>query len=169
MAEALGAIRVQADEILVKPLEIASPRAIVRERLANPFAHAGLPTESVASILEHDLGATIHDWMALGEHDEELTCIPLGFEDRAGHLPNLPADLIYRLRLPATAKATISIPAREHGDLQHKQGYTVAMVVVESRIPQASIFNTLQNNLPRLDFSKVLVDVITSPMKSTRN
>jgi hypothetical protein len=32
--------------------------------------------------------------MALVEHDEELTCVPLGFEDRTGHLPNLIADLI---------------------------------------------------------------------------
>jgi hypothetical protein len=35
------------------------------------------------------------------------------------------------------------------------------MVVEESRILQVSIFNTLQNNLPTVDFSKVLRDVIT--------
>jgi hypothetical protein len=35
------------------------------------------------------------------------------------------------------------------------------MVVEESRILQVSIFNTLQNNLDRVDFSKVLLDVIT--------
>jgi hypothetical protein len=33
--------------------------------------------------------------------------------------------------------------------------------VEESRILQVSIFNTLQNNLDRVDFSKVLLDVIT--------
>jgi hypothetical protein len=32
--------------------------------------------------------------------------------------------------------------------------------VKESRILQVSIFNTLQNNLSRVDFSKVLLDVI---------
>ena len=99
--------------------------------------------------------------MELVEQDEELTCIPLSFEDRTGHLPNLLADLIYRLRLPPTTKANISIAAREHGDLRRKQGYTAAMVVEESRILQVSIFNTLQKNLPRVDFSKVLLDVIT--------
>jgi hypothetical protein len=41
------------------------------------------------------------------------------------------------------------------------KGYTAAMVVEESRILQVSIFNTLQNNLDRVDFSKVLLDVIT--------
>ena len=35
------------------------------------------------------------------------------------------------------------------------------MVVEESRILQVSIFNTLQNNLRRVDFSNVLLDVIT--------
>ena len=35
------------------------------------------------------------------------------------------------------------------------------MVVEESRILQVSIFNTLQNNLAKIDFSKVLLDVIT--------
>jgi hypothetical protein len=35
------------------------------------------------------------------------------------------------------------------------------MVVEESRILQVSIFNTLQNNLDKVDFSKVLRDVIT--------
>jgi CheY-like chemotaxis protein len=159
--EALAAIRLQADEILVKPIEIASLRAILHEKLANPVAHRQLPTESVASILEHDLDATIRDWMALVEQDEELTCIPLNFKDRTGHLPNLLSDLIWRLRLPPIARANISNAARQHGELRRKQGYTAAMLVEESRILQVSIFNTLQNNLTRVDFSKLLLDVVT--------
>ncbi len=161
LEEALSAIRLQADEILVKPIEIESLRKLIREKLKHPVARKSLPIESVATILEHDLDATIHDWLALVERDEELTCIPLNFEDRTGHLPNLIADLVNRLRLPPNANANISIAAREHGDLRRKQGYTAAMVVEESRILQVSIFNTLQNNLYRVDFSKVLLDVIT--------
>jgi len=159
--EALSAIRLQADKVLVKPIEIASLREIIHQEIANPSPQRPLPTQSVASILEHDLDATIQGWMELVKHDQELTCIPLSFEDRTGHLPNLLADLIYRLRLPPVSKANISIPARQHGDLRRKQGYTAAMVVEESRILQVSIFNTLQNNLRRVDFSKVLLDVIT--------
>jgi len=85
--------------------------------------------------------------MEMVEHDAELTCIPLSFEDRTGHLPNLLTELIYRLRLPPTAKAEMSLPAREHGELRRQQRYTASMVVEESRILQVSIFNTLQNNL----------------------
>src|ERR1700732_5208634 len=100
LEEALAAIRLQADEVLVKPIEIASLREIIREKLANPVPRRPVPTESVASILEHHVDATIQDWMALVEQDEELTHVPLSFEDRSSHLPNLFAELIYRLRFP---------------------------------------------------------------------
>jgi DNA-binding response OmpR family regulator len=159
--EALSVIRLQADEVLTKPIQIASLREAIRNKLANPVARGPLPTESVACILEHDLRATIQDWMARVEQNEELTCVPLSFEARTGHLADLIADLISRLRLPPTAKADLSTSARQHGDLRRKQGYTAAMVVEESRILQVSIFNTLQNNLAKVDFSKVLLDVIT--------
>jgi len=159
--EALSAIRLQADEVLMKPIEIAVLREAIRKKLANPVARQPVPTESVASILEHDMSATIRDWMALVENDEELTCIPLSLEARTAHLPNLIADLIFRLRLPPTAKADASTAARQHGNLRREQGYTAAMVVEESRILQVSIFNTLQNNSANVDFSKVLRDVIT--------
>jgi CheY-like chemotaxis protein len=159
--EALSAIRLQADEILVKPIQIASLREIIHEKLRNPVVRRPLATLSVAAILEHDLEATVQAWMALVEKNEELTHIPLNFEDRTGHLPNLLADLIHRLRMPATAKASFSLAAQEHGILRRQQGYTAAMMVEESRILQVSIFRTLQNNLVSVDFSQVLLDVMT--------
>ena len=45
--------------------------------------------------------------------------------------------------------------------MRRQQGYTVPMVVEESRILQISIFRTLQRNLRSVDFSKVLLDVVT--------
>jgi DNA-binding response OmpR family regulator len=159
--EALAAIRLQADEILVKPIQIASLREIIREKLTKPKVRKPLTTVSVATILERDLAVTVQSWMALVEGNQELTCIPLSFEDRTGHLPNLLADLIYRLRMPATAKADFSLAAHEHGNLRRSQGYTAAMLVEESRILQGSIFRTLQNNLASVDFSQVLLDVMT--------
>ncbi len=158
--EALSAIRLQADEVLVKPIEISSLRELIHRKLANPVLRRTLPTQSVATILEHNLDSTIQDWMELVSHDAELSVIPLSAQDRTAHLPNLIADLIYRLRLPQTQKAEVSLTARQHGDARRRQGYTAAMVVEESRILQVSIFNTLQKNLDRVDFSKVLRDVI---------
>src|ERR1700676_5774616 len=75
--EALSAIRLQADEILVKPIQIASLREIIHEKLRHPVFRRPLTTVSVASILERDLEATVQAWVALVEHNKELTCIPL--------------------------------------------------------------------------------------------
>jgi CheY-like chemotaxis protein len=158
---ALSAIRLQADDVLVKPIKLASLRDIIHDRLANPVPHAPVPTESIASILKNDFAVTIERWIEMVEQQEELTCVSLNVTERTGHLPNQLAELITRLRCPPTSKTTVSSSARLHGDLRRKQGYTAAMVVEESRILQVSIFNTVQSNLLKVDFSTVLLDVIT--------
>jgi hypothetical protein len=117
--------------------------------------------ESVASILERESDLTIQNWLDLVEDDAELTCISLSRADRTGHLPRLLRDLVVRLRLDSGLAAPISMAAREHGEMRREQGYTVTMVVEESRILQVSIFSTLQRNMRSVDFSKLLLDVVT--------
>jgi hypothetical protein len=117
--------------------------------------------ESVANILERELHAVIQDWLSRVEKEPELTCIPLSFEERTGHLPQLLHDVIARLRLDAGTKAPISEAAGHHGDLRRKQGYTVAMAVEESRLLQVSIFSMLHKDVKRLEFSTLLPDVVT--------
>ena len=158
---AMTAILLQADQVLVKPIAFAEISDIIRKKLANPSAHTPMKKETVAAILEHDLDATIQNWMSRVEHTEELTSIPMSNQERTGHLPLLLGDLVRRLRLPPEANGPISQAAREHGTVRREQGYTVPMVVEESRILQVSIFNTLQNNLESVDFSTVLLDVMT--------
>jgi hypothetical protein len=95
-------------------------------------ANGGAATiESVADILERELQNVIEDWLARVEQEPELTSIPLGFEERTGHLPQLLHEVIVRLRLDRGTKAPISKAAAHHGDLRRKQGYTVAMAVDE--------------------------------------
>jgi hypothetical protein len=159
--EAMAAILSQADEILVKPFQIGPIKELIRKRLAEPHPIKRMKVESVASILERDLEITIQNWLDLVEDDAELTCISLSRADRTGHLPKLLRDLVVRLRLDSGLPAPISMAAREHGVLRREQGYTVTQVVEESRILQVSIFRTLQRNLRSVDFSKVLLDVVT--------
>src|ERR1700675_2258096 len=117
--------------------------------------------ESVADILEREVQTVIADWLARVEQEPDLTCIPLSFEERTGHLPHLLHDVIARLRLDAATKAPISKAAAEHGDLRRKQGYTVAMAVEESRLLQVTIFSTLHKNVKNLEFGALLPDVVT--------
>jgi len=159
--EAMSAILSQADEIFAKPIRIGALKELIRTRLAAPHTIKRVKPESVASILERETDTTIQNWLDSVEQDAELSCIPLTRIERTGHLPKLLRDLIVRLRLDSGLKAPISMAARDHGEMRLQQGYTATMVVEESRILQVSIFSTLQRNLCGVDFSKLLLDVVT--------
>jgi hypothetical protein len=117
--------------------------------------------QSVADILARELEPTIHDWMALVQKEPELIRIPLNYEERTGHLPQLLHDVIARLRLDKGTRAPTSVAACHHGDLRRKQCYTVADVVNESRLLQVCIFTTLHKNAKHIEFGKLLPDVVT--------
>jgi RsbT co-antagonist protein rsbRD N-terminal domain len=124
-----------------------------------PVASAGADT--VAQVLERERDRLIHEWLGMVEKQEDLMTIKLSYEDRTGHLPQLLADVIARLHLDSSTKAPISVAASHHGDLRRKQGYSVAMVVEESRLLQVCLFTTLHKNTKQLDYVKLLPDVVT--------
>jgi DNA-binding response OmpR family regulator len=161
LEEAMAAILSQADEIFTKPIRIGPLKELIRDRIANPQAIKRPKSESVASILERESEVTTRHWLDAVEQDAELSCIPLTRVERTGHLPRLMEDLVIRLQLDSGLPAPISIAAREHGRMRLEQGYTAAMVVEESRILQVSIFSTLQRNLSGVNFSRLLLDVVT--------
>ena len=115
----------------------------------------------MADILERQQNVVIKEWLARVEKEPDLKSIPLTFQERTGHLPQLLHDVIKRLRLDDGTKAPISEAAAHHGDLRSKQGYTVAMAVEESRLLQVSIFTTLHKSQKHLQFSAVLPAVVT--------
>ena len=128
---------------------------------SNSAQTASTGAETVAQILERERDPLIHEWLGLVEKQEDLMTIKLSYEDRTGHLPQLLADVIARLHLDSSTKAPISVAASHHGDLRRKQGYSVAMVVEESRLLQVCLFTTLHKNTKQLDYAKLLPDVVT--------
>jgi DNA-binding response OmpR family regulator len=162
LKEAMDAILLQADEIMVKPMPIPELLALIREKLKNRGARRASNTERVASILEREAETTIADWLSRVEEDDELNHLVLGHDKRTGHLPLLIRELVHRLRVPRSlGTKQVSKGAVEHGKSRRSQGYTIPMIVEESRMLQVSIFNTLQSNLNVVDFSLLLIDVMT--------
>jgi CheY-like chemotaxis protein len=162
MAAAVAAILQQADEILVKPIEITSLIQVIRERVARG-PHRKREIETVASILERSIPGTIREWNQRVETQPALMAIPMSCEQRCSHLSVLFRDLILRLHSsqPIGAKALPPSGAAEHGANRFRQGYTAWMLVEEARILQVSIFHTLQRNLASIDHSVLLVGVMT--------
>jgi DNA-binding response OmpR family regulator len=163
MSAAAAAILLQADHVLVKPLEIQPLIDLIREKLVD----RGTPrsrdiAETVAAILEQNSAVTTKHWLERVNANEDLTRIALTAEERTGHLPRLIDDLVSRLRKPQSLETgrSASASAQAHGALRRQQGYSAGMVVEESRMLQISIFQTLQNNLDKVDFSLLLMNVM---------
>ena len=162
LKEAMNAILLQADEILVKPMPIPEMLALIREKLEKRERKPETHTERVATILERDAQRTIAEWLSRVKRDDELTRLPLSQQQRTGHLPQLLRELVDRLRVPRSlGTEQVSEAAVLHGKVRLSQGYSIPMLIEESRILQVSIFHTLQTNLNVVDFSLLLIDVMT--------
>jgi hypothetical protein len=114
----------------------------------------------VAVILKRELDSTIKEWLRHVKLVPALIAIPLSDAERTCHLPKLFEDVLDRLRLARGAEPPFSITASAHGKLRFSQGYSVPMLVEESRIFEVSTFGTLHIHRGELDQNQVLSDVI---------
>jgi DNA-binding response OmpR family regulator len=161
MEKAAAAILAQADEILIKPTSMRVLVDTIRKRLQRDEAPEKV-IASVAAILEDEAKSTIADWLLRVAKEPHILIVVMDDKTRSAHLPQLFQDLVSRLRsrLPLGSNALESPAASAHGVSRRQQGYTAAMVVEESRLLQVSIFQTLQNNLSRINFSNILESVM---------
>ena len=162
MKEAAAAILAQADGILVKPLAVEALVDTIRGWIDRGPTLAS-PQRKLADIMEYETIATIAAWLARVEAEPNIITVKMSSAERCEHLPALFHDLVFRLRfpLPLGTRALVSASAAEHGTVRRKQGYTAAMLVEESRMLQVSIFNMLQENLAKVDFSLLLLGVMS--------
>lgn len=160
--EAMAAILLQADEVLVKPFQVKQLAELIRTKARERKHSLRPPKESVASILERDANTTIQRWLSRVEKVDELTRLPLTEKERAAYLPDIIREIVARLRTTRDIEAIAndSPAAVAHGGLRYGQGYTAPLIVQESRILQVCIFETIQRNLVNVDFSLVLPDVM---------
>jgi DNA-binding response OmpR family regulator len=161
MNAAAEAILAQTDDIFVKPQAPGDLVDMIRAKMKSG-THPPRVVATIAAILEEDTQLTIKDWLSRVNAAGHILPVPLDERKRTDHLPQLFRDLVLRLSkpLPLGSRALASSAAAEHGRLRRQQGYTAAMMVEESRMLQVSIFQTLQNNLHRVNFSHLLLAVM---------
>ena len=162
LEQALDAILLPADEVLVKATAIPALVSIIHDKLNSRRTRKAINGETVASILERSTLATINDWLSRVERESELTCVPLSKVQRTGDLPKLLQELVHRLRVPRSlGTKQVSKAAVTHGKVRRSQGYSVSMIVEEFRILQVCIFQTVQDSLSTVDFVLLLSHVMT--------
>ena len=162
MQAAAHAIVLQADDVLVKPLNTGTLVDTIRKRLT-VGPHPTRPIESIASILERSTQSITEDWCRRVHLAEEIVALPLTREQLCAHLPQFFRGLVARLEAARElgAREAASEMAILHGVLRRQHGYTPEMVVAEFRELQLSIFQTLQDNLTCLDFTGLIAGMMT--------
>jgi hypothetical protein len=155
-------IRLQADEVLVKPFDITSLGTLIGRKSEASGASPKLVKESVASILDRDLAITMERWSSRTKEIPELANLAVTTDERAEYLPEIMRNITARLRSVRHREmvGTPSAAAMAHGKLRYRQGYTAPLLVLESRMLQISIFETIHRNLATVDFTYVLLDVM---------
>ena len=87
----------QADEILVKPMNVPDLIDAIAQRLAKGPLHKR-KVETLATILERPTSAGIDEWYKEVQKEEGLMGVSLSREARCKHLPQLFLDLGRRLQ-----------------------------------------------------------------------
>jgi CheY-like chemotaxis protein len=161
LAAATQALVLQADEILTKPIDTTALIDLIRQRTA---AGPGGNREilSVGEILSRHSETTMRLWFEYLEEEKTVSPISLTYEQRSAHLPQLFRELVTRLQSTQLVggQQKVSSAAVLYGKKRHQQGYSATMLVEESRMLQASIFQTLQDNLANIDLSLMLTGIM---------
>jgi ActR/RegA family two-component response regulator len=159
-ATALEAIRQQVDDYLVKPADI--PRLLQTLRLKPDRRHARHSLGKRAStVIRENAEAIIEIWVRETYRHPRLKQIGLSRSARIDHLPGLLHQLADRIdKNPAIDDQQELESAWEHGNIRRLQGYSIRLILAETRILYRIIADTVQSNLAEMDISFIVPDLI---------
>jgi ActR/RegA family two-component response regulator len=157
---ALEAIRRQVDDYFVKPADIST---LLKTLSARPMRSrvAGSGDKRASSIIRENRDGIIEKWAQETERDPELTHLHLPRAERIDHLPALLLQLANRLdkNVDVNGKQDME-SAAAHGKTRRRQGYSLPLIVAETRILYRVIADTLQRNMAEMDIRFIIPDLI---------
>jgi DNA-binding NarL/FixJ family response regulator len=171
MAKATRAVLRMVDEVLLKPvkagpiIETIQRRLAEEEEFSRPIVLEEEPTrpqavELVASLLEHERVAITQSWLAKMNEVGSLAALPE--EEKVEHLPGALDEIVYRLRYvqPMGVMTLFSMASLQHGARRRRQGLGSPVLVEEARALQVALFQTILDNLGRIDLSQLPVTLM---------
>ena len=158
---ALRAIRSQVDDYLVKPAAIAELVGLVKERISNRKPRRAIRIERVCDFVPSHANQILEQWLHEVEKDERLAKLPLNRRERLHNIGEILAAICEQLNKDGRQLSERTRrAAAEQGEVRFRQSYTPELIVLEQRILQRCIADTLQAHLLALDVSTLLADVL---------
>ncbi len=168
MGKATKAILRMVDEVILKPVKAGPIVEIIRRRLEEEEVFP-LPqlaeeeplrpqaVELVATLLERERASITQAWLAKMVEAGSLAAVPLSAEEVGEHLPGALDEIVYRLRYaqPLGQMTLFSMASLQHGARRRRQGLPSPVLVEEARALQVALFQTIQDNMGRIDLSQL--------------
>jgi ActR/RegA family two-component response regulator len=151
---ALEAIRKQVDDYFIKPADIPTLVSTLREKTRSPRICGQVPCKRVSEIVRENADEIAIQWIKEVKADSRLAALKLSDEQRSDRLPDLLKELAKALEtngaeIPSESLTTAAI----HGAHRAEQGYTIPLMLSETRILNRVIASVLHQNLMSLDLS----------------
>jgi YesN/AraC family two-component response regulator len=158
---ALEAIRKQVDDYLVKPADIPTLISTIKEKALQPRNFSESPSKRVSGLILERSGEIVQRWLKELQSDFRLASNKITKEKLIDRFPQLVTDLAKLLetgesQIPAKSLST----AASHGAERAKQGYTIPLLVTETRILNRVIGSVLQENLLAMNLSTLIPEAL---------
>jgi len=157
---ALRAIHEQVDDFLIKPAEPKAIAELIRQNLMRQRKPAPVLTERLNQVIARNREGIIDVWYQEVERHPEISKVRLSREDRVDHLPEVFNEIVKPFAPNSETKPKAKSAAYEHGEKRREQGYTIRMLLEETRILYRVLTNCMQKNLLQIDISNLLPDLI---------
>ena len=157
---ALRAIHEQVDDFLVKPTEPKVVVELIRRNLTRQRRPVAVLTERLNRVIEKNRMGIIDAWYEAVEKHPEISKIRLPRGERVDHLPQVLDELVRPLDNEEKTKVKGRSASYEHGEKRRQQGYTVRLLLEETRILHRVIADCMQKNLLQVDISNLIPDLV---------
>ena len=158
---AIRAIRSQVDDYFSKPLKIEELLSAISS-VASGRRVPAKPMQllKVFELVEKQRSEIYEQWYEEVMRIPELAAIPLTKVDRVDHLPRLLDELVERMgERDGELSEEQKEASRVHGQVRYEQGYTIPQVLLEMRILQHVLSETIQRELLGVELSTLVPDV----------
>jgi DNA-binding response OmpR family regulator len=157
---ALEAIRLQVDDYVTKPTDIEALIDKIRSKLSGQQTEHRVRPRRLTEVVGENVTDITDDWLQACRSDPELGSVQLSDPERADHVPR-----VIQQGLQIAAGANLSqeaiSAARAHGLVRRKQGFTVPLLIRETRLLHDSVSRCVQANLLAIEISYLLSDMIS--------
>lgn len=157
---ALEAIRLQVDDYITKPTDTGTLADKIRGKLAEPKREHHIESKRLLQIVGEKIPAITESWLASVRADDTLEAIHISDEARTDHVPRV-LEVAIELSEGKRISDQEMSAARDHGIVRRKQGYTIPLMIRETRLLHEAIAKCMQENLLSIQVSYLLPDMIT--------